>query len=155
MLAAGALLWQKKRMKEAHAFSYKLVQHLNFFTFLGLPLACASYLLAGRLLPAAFEPRGSYEVSAFYLTWLLSLLISLLLRTRTAMLLVLATTATVLFLIPVSSFVMVPEAALWQSLSHSRWSLAGVDLVLLVMGGLYLGAIHFYLSRFKPAGAST
>ncbi|WP_202739767.1 MULTISPECIES: PepSY-associated TM helix domain-containing protein [Acinetobacter] len=155
MLAAGALLWQKKRMKEAHAFSYTLVQHLNFFTFLGLPLACASYLLAGRLLPAAFEPRESYEVSAFYLTWLLSLLISLLLRTRMAMLLVLAMTAAVLFLIPLSSFVRVPEAALWQSLSHSRWSLAGVDLVLLVMGGLYLGAIHFYLSRFKPAGAST
>lgn len=153
MLAAGALLWQKKRIKVQHRFSYKLVRHLNFFTFLGLPFACVSYLLAGRLLPSAFEPRSTYEVSAFYLTWLLSLLISLILNTRMAVLLLLAGTALILFLIPFSSFVVVPEAALWQSIIHSRWSLAGVDLALLSLGMLYLGAIHFYLHKFRPAGA--
>lgn len=153
MLAAGALLWQKKRIKAQHRFSYKLVQHLNFFTFLGLPFACTSYLLAGRLLPSAFEPRSTYEVSAFYLTWLLSLLISLTLNTRAAVLLLLASTALILFLIPLSSFIVVPEASLWQSIIHSHWSLAGVDLALLSIGMLYLGAIHFYLNKFKLAGA--
>ncbi|MCH7383278.1 PepSY domain-containing protein [Acinetobacter dispersus] len=153
MLAAGALLWQKKRLKEQYRFSYKLIQHLNCFTFLGLPLACASYLLAGRLLPAAFEPRGSYEVSVFYLTWLLSLLISLVLSTRATVILLLTATVAVLFLIPLSSFVMVPEASLWQSITHSRWSLAGVDLSCLLIGMLYIGAIHFYLSQYQPAGA--
>lgn len=154
MLAAGALLWQKKRMKEAHAFSYKLVQHLNFFTFLGLPFACASYLLAGRLLPATFEPRITYEVSVFYLSWLLSLLISLILPGRTAVLVLLTVTALALWLIPFSSFMFIPEAALWQSLLHMRWALAGVDLALILLGGLYLGAIYFYRVRFDSAGAT-
>lgn len=153
MLAAGALLWQKKRIKEQYRFSYKLVQHLNCFTFLGLPLACASYLLAGRLLPTAFEPRGSYEVSVFYLTWLLSLLVSLVLRTRATVILLLTATAAVLFLIPLCGFVMVPEAALWQSLNQSRWSLAGVDLSCLLIGAFYIGAIHFYLFKYQPSGA--
>ena len=152
MLAAGALLWQKKRIKQQHRFSYKFVMHLNHFTFLGLPFACASYLLMGRLLPSIFESRGMYEVSAFYLTWLLSLLISLICCTRITIALLLTMTALVLLLIPLCSFVVVPEAALWQSLMDSRWSLAGIDLVCLLLGALYLGAIRFYLSRYPSSG---
>ena len=154
MLAAGALLWQKKRMKQQHRFSYKLVQHLNHFTFLGLAFACASYLLVGRLLPATFEQRGTYEVAVFFLTWLLSLLISLICRSRTTIVFLLTMTALVLFLTPLSSFVVMPEAALWQSLSHSRWSLAGVDLACLLMGVFYIAAIHFYRSKYLSVGAS-
>lgn len=152
MLVAGALLWQKKRIKESNNLSYKFVQHLNVFTFLGLPLACAAYLFIGRLLPATFEPRASYEVSAFYLIWLFSLLISPILKNRTVVLLLLLSTALILFILPISSFILIPEASLWNSLKYGRWSFAGVDITFLFISFVYIGSIYFYLKKFKPVG---
>ena len=152
MLVAGALLWQKKRIKESNRLSFKLVHHLNVFTFLGLPLACASYLLMGRLLPAVFEPRVIYEVTTFYLIWLLSLFISLIASSRTAVSFLLTCTALILFTIPLSNFILIPEASLWNSLIFDRWSFAGVDLTFLLFGFVYVWAIYFYLKKFKPVG---
>ena len=152
MLVAGALLWQKKRIKESNRFSFKLVHHLNVFTFLGLPLACVSYLLMGRLLPTVFEPRVIYEVTTFYLIWLLSLFISLISSSRTAVLFSLTCTALILFSIPLSNFILIPEVFLWNSLIYGRWLLVGVDLTFLLLGFVYAWAIYFYLKKFKPVG---
>lgn len=152
MLVAGALLWQKKRIKAQNYFSYKLVQQLNFFTFLGLPLASATYLFAGRILPATFESRSSYEVATFFMIWILSLLFSLTLSVRKAILSLLIITALVLLMIPISSFITVPEASLLNSIVHGQWWLAGVDLAFLLLALAYIAAILFYLKKFKVSG---
>ncbi len=152
MLIAGALLWQKKRIKAQNYFSYKLVQQLNFFTFLGLPLASAAYLFAGRILPATFESRSSYEVATFFMIWILSLLFSLTLSVRKAILSLLIITALVLLMIPISSFITVPEASLLNSTVHGQWWLAGADLAFLLLALAYIAAILFYLKKFKVSG---
>lgn len=152
MLVAGALLWQKKRIKEQKKFGYRLVQHLNFFTFLGLPFASAFYLMVGRIIPASFEPRELYEVSAFYIAWLLSLLISFSCSIRKGIIIMLYITAAVLLLIPVISVVLVPEASLLNSLKSVHWSLAGIDLALILLGLFYLVVLRFYQTKFITLG---
>ncbi len=43
-----------KAHQEQKKFGYRLVRHLNFFTFLGLPFASAFYLMVNRIIPASF-----------------------------------------------------------------------------------------------------
>ncbi|MCH7313188.1 PepSY-associated TM helix domain-containing protein [Acinetobacter sp. ANC 3882] len=152
MLAAGALLWQKKRIKQQSQFSYKLVQQLNLFTFLGLPFAVVTYLLIGRLFAATFEARSRYEVMAFYFAWLLGFGIGLVCRVHKAILFFLLSTALLLFMIPISTFITVPEASLFNSLTHRQWSLAGVDLTFIFIGLMYFGASYFYYNKFFSNG---
>ena len=154
MLAAGALLWQKKRIKQQTSLSYRLVHHLNIFTFLGLPLACASYFLIGRLLPPAMEFRGSYEVWLFYLVWFMSFGMSWILSTRVAILCLLVITSLVLFLVPLSSWIWVPELAFGQRASHVDGLFFVFDLVFALLAIGYAWASYMYLKKFNRVGVT-
>lgn len=61
-------------------------------------------------------------------------------------------TAAVLLLIPVISVVLVPEASLLNSLKSVHWSLAGIDLALILLGLFYLVVLRFYQTKFIPLG---
>ncbi|EPH1625173.1 PepSY-associated TM helix domain-containing protein, partial [Acinetobacter baumannii] len=117
-----------------------------------LPFASAFYLMVNRIIPASFEPRELYEVSAFYIAWLLSLLISFSCSIRKGIIIMLYITAAVLFLIPVISVVLVPEASLLNSLKSVHWSLVGVDLALILLGLFYLVVLRFYQTKFITLG---
>ena len=104
--------------------------------------------MVSRIIPASFEPRELYEVSAFYIAWLLSLLISFSCSIRKGIIIMLYITAAVLLLIPVISVVLVPETSLLNSLKSVHWSLAGVDLALILLGLFYLVVLRFYQTKF-------
>ncbi len=61
-------------------------------------------------------------------------------------------TAAVLLLIPVISVVLVPEASLLNSLKFVHWSLAGIDLALILLGLFYLIVLRFYQTTFITLG---
>lgn len=82
----------------------------------------------------------------------MSLLFSLTLSVRKAILSLLIITALVLLMIPISSFITVPEASLLNSIVHGQWWLAGVDLAFLLLALAYIAAILFYLKKFKVSG---
>ena len=80
MIASGLLLWSLKRQiqNKSNQFNagYYLVDRLNVATFVGLPIAMLSYLLANRLVHIA-EATPNYEIYTFFTVWGLSLIIAL------------------------------------------------------------------------------
>ncbi|QER39718.1 PepSY domain-containing protein [Acinetobacter suaedae] len=147
MLAAGGLLWQKKRMTNQNNISYKLIKHLNFFTFLGLPFASAIYLLVNRILPISENMLIPHQTSIFYCAWLSSIVFSLMLPIRQAIIVFMSIISLVLILIPVASFITIPVASLWMSLPELRWSVAAVDLACLFLGVTSILLLYLYIDK--------
>jgi uncharacterized iron-regulated membrane protein len=81
MMATGTILFCVKRRKKsemefgaATATVYRVVEACNVAALAGTALACIVYFYANRLLPEAWDGRALWEVRAFLLTWLASLL---------------------------------------------------------------------------------
>ncbi|RZF54674.1 PepSY domain-containing protein [Acinetobacter halotolerans] len=149
MLAAGALLWQRKRIKEQNTFTYKLVQHINFFTFLGLPFASGIYLLLNRILPLTSNVLINHQVTLFYCAWVFSLIFSLILPIRRGVIALTSLTASIFLLIPLLSFMTIPEASLWNSVLQQRWSIAGVDIACLTIGFVLFAFLRLYIKKTR------
>lgn len=75
MVGTGLVLWtlkRKDRLTESGRggrFGYGLVSRLNITTITGLPIACAGFLWANRLIPAAQTGRAETEVNVFLIVW--------------------------------------------------------------------------------------
>lgn len=148
MLVAGALLWQKKRIKQQHTLSYNMVAYLNYFTFLGLPFATAMYFLANRILTASLEQRIQYELGIFFISWVGILFIPMLVKMQKAMVVALILTAVILWMTVFSPLVLAPQTFFFNTLRHQQWSVAGVDLVLMLIATGYIFAC-FYFKKIK------
>jgi hypothetical protein len=148
MLVAGALLWQKKRIKQQHKLSYKVVVFLNYFTFLGLPFATAMYFLANRILLVNLEHRIQYELFIFFISWIGILVIPMLVKMQKAIILAFILTAVILGITVFSPIVLAPHAFFLNTLLYQQWSVAGVDLVLILIATGYIFAC-FYFSKIK------
>ena len=81
MMATGTILFYVKRRKKselefgaATATVYRLIEACNVAALAGTALACIVYFYANRLLPDTWDSRALWEVRAFLLTWLASLL---------------------------------------------------------------------------------
>lgn len=148
MLVAGALLWQKKRIKQQLTLSYKVVAYLNYFTFLGLPFATAMYFLANRILTASLEQRIQYELGIFFISWVGILFIPMLVKMQKAMVVAFIITAVILWMTVFSPLVLAPQTFFLNTLGHQQWSVAGVDLVLMLIATGYIFAC-FYFKKIK------
>ncbi|MYM22071.1 PepSY domain-containing protein [Duganella sp. FT135W] len=81
MMATGAILFMvKRRQKSLNEFGsatarvYRAIDALNVASIAGLSLACIGFLWSNRLLPLDLQERHEWEVGAFFLLWLASLL---------------------------------------------------------------------------------
>src|SRR5450830_1653047 len=81
MMATGTILFCVKRRKKsemefgaATASVYRVIEACNVAALAGTALACIVYFYTNRLLPEAWDGRALWEVRAFLLTWLASLL---------------------------------------------------------------------------------
>jgi hypothetical protein len=75
MVGTGLVLWtlkRKDRLTESGRggrFGYGLVSRLNITAITGLPIACAGFLWANRLIPAAQAGRADLETTCFLIVW--------------------------------------------------------------------------------------
>lgn len=79
MIAAGTVLfWIKRRQGSLNEFGrltprvYRLIETLNIAAITGLLVACIGFFWANRLLPLALPDRAGWEVTAFFVIWLLT-----------------------------------------------------------------------------------
>ncbi len=144
MLVAGALLWQKKRIKQQHILSYKIVSYLNYFTFLGLPFATAMYFLANRVLPTNLEHRVQYELLTFFISWIGILIIPMLIKMQKAIILAFIFTAFILLITVLSPVFLSPQAFILNTWLHQQWPIAGVDLVFIFIAIGYISACYYF-----------
>jgi uncharacterized iron-regulated membrane protein len=75
MVGTGLVLWTLKRKDRLTAsgrggrFGYGLVSRLNITTITGLPIACAGFLWANRLIPVTQTDRAELETTGFLIVW--------------------------------------------------------------------------------------
>lgn len=140
MLISGAILWQKKRVKNRDSFQYKLVTKLNIFMFLGLPFASSVYFFTCRIIPA-------YSIYAFFLIWFSTLFLSFISSYRKSTLIMLICTMLTLFLIPISSLLIISPSVIWNNiLSNESLYIVGVDVTSVCLGFVYLLLIKIFIS---------
>lgn len=127
----------------------RLVEVLNIASMSGLLLAVAGFFWANRLVPVALEGRADWEVNAFFLAWLLSLVHAVLRPGRRAWGEQLALGALAFALLP-----LVNGLTTGQGLDHSLqvgdWAMAGFDLTALAVGLFLAWAASKMLRAPKP-----
>ncbi|PUA20393.1 PepSY domain-containing protein [Glaciimonas sp. PCH181] len=144
MMGTGAILFMvKRRGKHGTEFGrvtpriYGLIEALNLAAIVGLLLACISYFWANRLLPASVEQRAVWELRAFFGVWLLTLLHACVRCSANAWREQLCALATLCLLLPLLNLLTSGDYLLAQ-IARADWERAGVELMVLTLGGLTL-----------------
>jgi uncharacterized iron-regulated membrane protein len=153
MIASGIQVWVAKRAKriaEAGLLSgYKLVQGLNIGVVGGMPLACATMLMANRLLPSTLPDRAAAEITVFCGTWIAATAWGMWRARNGWRDLFLATSAACL-LVPLANLATAPNSHLLATLVRGEYALAAVDLAALGFA-LAFGAIGLRLTSRSTA----
>lgn len=141
MVATGLILWCIKRAPQQQkqgykSFGYRLVEVTNIAAIIGLPLACAAYFYANRLLPLQLEARAEWEIRSFLMAWLFSLLYAMFRNHRQAWLELLFFSSLVYAGLPVLNFVTGGQP-LWHSIANGQWMIASFDLMTWVLAGIF------------------
>jgi len=111
-------------------------------------VACAFWL--NRLLPFDMPTRADWEVRGFFLVWLLCLLHPLLSSQRMAWVQQMAAAALLFALLPLLN-ALTGGNALPVALAGGQWSVAGVDVLLLILAAVHGAALWWLLAgRRKP-----
>ncbi len=149
MIATGMVLWSVKRSAQAQRkvatqatpapqrlpLDERLVAGLNIGTLAGLPLACAVFLAANRLLPLELPQRADTELACFFATWGLALVWGLLCPRRLGWTAVLALAAAAWALLPVLN-ALTTSAHLGATLRAGDWTWAALNLAFLAAGAV-------------------
>lgn len=137
MLVAGTRVWLRKR-EGRQIRGLEVVRALNGAIFFGLPIASLALLWANRLLPNTLTARGSAEAWCFAFAWLAVAITAYLWRHQPLKLLrrLFALLAILALGLPLLNGLTAPDGHLVASLLRGDLTLAGVDIVLLVVGGL-------------------
>lgn len=135
MLIGGLNVWVSKREARGGA-GIAVVRSLNGAVFAGLPLASLALLWGNRLIPASVAERGVAEGWVFVGSWLLVALWSILQRNQARRLLrnQLALGALLALGLPLLNVFVTLHGDLFSTLTRGAWSLAGIDLFLLLSG---------------------
>jgi len=142
LIATGYLFWLESRRKK-HAQlglpGVRIVEGLTVGSVTGIVIATLSFFVANRLLPLGTSflgvERFALEIRAFYLVWLATFAHAWLLPTRSwldqcRIIAILAVAAVLLNWLTTGDH-------LGRSLAHRHlWSVAGMDIVLLIGAGL-------------------
>lgn len=143
MMATGAILFTIKRRNKADsefgvhtpAF-YRMVESLNVAAIAGACLACIAYFHANRLIPAALPGRDAWEITAFFLAWLVSLAHACWRPVARAWPEQFACIAVLCLLLPVVNGVTTG----WHALAYARagdWQAALVEPTIAAFGALF------------------
>lgn len=141
MIATGLILWCVKRAPQQQkqgykSLGYRSVEVLNITAMMGLPIACAGYFYANRLIDANLDKRSSLEIRCFFIVWGLVFIYALLRQHRQAWLeLLLVATALFAFL-PIFNL-LTGGAPLWTSMANDLWVIASFDLAMWVLAVLF------------------
>ncbi len=147
MVATGLILWCVKRAPQQQkqgykSFGYRFVEVMNITAVIGLPIACAAYFYANRFIPFEVEARLNWEIRAFFIAWLASLIYAVIRPHRQAWLELLMLATVAYALLPLINF-MTGGQALWNSIANGQWMIASFDLMTWAI------AILFFLSFYK------
>ncbi|AOA58374.1 PepSY-associated TM helix domain-containing protein [Acinetobacter larvae] len=146
MIATGLVLWVVKRQVDVQKRGYKpwghrLVEILNVSSIVGLPIACAVYFWANRVIPAQMEGRSEWEIKCFFIAWCLSLIHAAIRPHRQAWLEQLALASVLFLLIPILN-PLTGGRGLWGSLYYGQWVVANFDLACVLLGLVLLYAFY-------------
>ncbi len=137
LIATGLVLWTiKRRPRHRHGplpFGHALVERLNLASLAGLPLACAAFFWANRLLPLDLPARGDREVQVFLWTWAAALVHACLRPSFTGWREQLRAGAVLYFLIPAIDLLTAREALLTH-LSQGDFVQLTFDAAMLACG---------------------
>lgn len=147
MVATGLILWCVKRAPQQQkqgykSFGYRFVEVMNIAAVIGLPIACAAYFYANRFIPFEVEARLNWEIRAFFIAWLASLIYAAIRPHRQAWLELLMLATVAYALLPLINF-MTGGQAHWNSIANGQWMIASFDLMTWAI------AILFFLSFYK------
>lgn len=176
MIATGMVLWSVKRSAKSQTqasrkgatniapakapLGERLVAGINIATLAGLPLACAVYLAANRLIPVGTEGRADAELAWFFSAWGITLLWALACAVvrphRLGWSVPLAAAGLVWAALPVIN-ALTTHTHLGISLPAREWVWASMDLSFLATG-LLLGWLAWRVrpgrtARGKPVAA--
>ena len=146
MVATGLILWCVKRAPQQQkqgykSFGYRTVEVTNIAAIIGLPIACAGYFYANRLISASAENRADLEIRAFFMVWLFTLIYAAIRKHRQAWLELLAFAAAAFALLPIVNF-MTGGQPLWNTIANGQWVIACFDLAMWILALLF--AYSFY-----------
>lgn len=152
MIASGLILWVVKRIPDVQKLGYKsfghrVVEVLNITAITGLPIACAAYFFANRVIPAQLAERSPLEINVFFIVWLLCLIHAAVRAHRPAWLEQLALAAAMFLFIPILNLVTGGQA-LWMSIYHGQWMIASFDLVCIILGLIFIYS-YYKLKRYQ------
>lgn len=155
MIASGLVLWLVKRRRQLPNplrpyFSFWLVERLNIATMAGLPLAIIGYFWLNRLLPVTMAERASWEMNGFFMIWLGTLVLALILPVKKAWQILLALTAVLLFTTPILNAITT-ERGLFISIKNADWLFVGFDLSFVSFGVLFLAILWHYRKSINNA----
>lgn len=149
MTATGLVLWTVKRRKR-HArgegpssfdrAGLRLVEVLNVATIAGLPVAVAAYFWANRLLPTGMAARAEWEVHVLFLVWAALFLHASLRSSRQAWREQLWLAVAAFGLLPMVNL-LTTQRHLGVTLPHGDWALAGFDLTVLGLAGIFVASV--------------
>lgn len=149
MVASGLVLWTVKRREKLPDparphFGFRLVERLNIGFVAGFPTAMVGFLWANRLLPLGMEVRAQGEIDAMFVFWGALILHAFVRTPRRAWVEQLGLAAALLLGLPVYD-ALATSKGLPATIAAGDWTLAGVDLTLLVFGvgfGWAARAVH-------------
>ncbi len=158
MIGTGLVLWTVKRRKRhlgaalgtGEHFGLRLVENLNVATLAGLPLAVAAYFWANRLLPVALADRPAWEFHSLFAVWLGSFFYAMARPLGRAWVELLWAACAGYALVPLVN-ALTTDKHLGQTLAHGDWALAGVDLTMWGLAGIFALMAVKLARRLRPA----
>ena len=139
MIATGSLLWAKKRRTQLKGAlpsrSLVFVERANLATIVGLPLGCAAYFWANRLLPVEMPNRAEWELHCLFLVWALSFIHAGARELRRGWREQVALLAGLFMALPLLN-ALTTETHLGMTLIQGDWTRAGFDLSAFVFGAI-------------------
>lgn len=150
MAATGMVLWVVKRLPERRKlgrtpFAHRLVEVLNVGSIAGLSIATAAYFFANRLIPVGVAQRSDWEIRCFFIVWVLCAVHGLLRSHRRAWVEQLALASLLYACLPLLNTIT-GGLPLPAAMASGLWSVAGFDLVALVLAAIH-GFAAFKLLR--------
>lgn len=141
MVATGLVLWCVKRLPQQQkrggkSFGYRLVEATNAAAIVGLPIACAAYFYANRILPADMAGRAEREIHVFFVVWLATLLYAGVRPNRRAWLDLLLVAGLAYASLPALN-ALTGGTPVWHAMSHGQWMIASFDLAALVFAAVF------------------
>jgi len=158
MVGTGMVLWvvkrQPERCKLGHTpWGHHLVEKTNIAVIAGLALATAGYFWSNRLLPVEMAGRTGWEINAFFIVWLASLLHAIVRPARAAWIEQCIAASLLFALLPLLN-PLTGGHGLFTSLQHGQLSIAAFDLAMLAIAAIF-AAIPLHLLRKRRRAAVT